>query len=1090
MKTLKKTLCLVLAVVMVVGALVLPASAAYNDKDKIATAYTTAVNSLTEWKVMEGDNAGNFKPEASIQRQEMAAIVYRLLTGDVKDKDGKDNSAIYAPYAAKFTDVDTTGWAAGYIGFCANKGIVLGTNDAQTTFEPARAIPANDVLAMLLRCLGYTQKDEFTGANWSDKVAALASRLGLTKGITRTLDKESQRQEVAQMTYQAAYTAPRVTWSDSEQDYIPYIDPNQPGSDKNLTLIKVTDGKATDPTQDQWGAPTGGSAAGKTVTFTYPAYKAELAIAGAATYAAKYESYTAISQCDLAKTLNLSKVTSMIVYTNGIENKTTTSIDPLNTTAQIGAQGRYTAVYENPDATTKTASPYIIVYKDTLLAKVTNVVAHTDDAQGHLKTTAKLSLDVYDGKDGSVSDTDVTPVVLENKTDYTWTKGQYLLVNYHQNNGAYTVSSDVRADATTTDYNKDTYHNDNVVIIQEAKAFNGAQTLISYNSNKHTIENVAYPDNNRYVLDAAQDTMKVPFTWFQDTQGNVIGSVVISTSSTYGVITRIWASINSADGSTTVKANVTYVDGTTQTVDVAKVSYVDNNAATPITAVTGLQTGVATYTDSNVNVMKAASGVFYVSDSYNTNWAADNDDANGKGIILDHLFKITASTDPNYAGAYDFVEVAGKNNTYAPVKGLANANTSITSGVATNGDVQVDNDTVFMIRIYDAATNAYTFSFVTGYKTVTDFVTGEVDYVNCDDDAAAEYVYILAGTKGSEGWHLFYAASTATSDDTENKALVQVDNNGKTYTVYGYLDGVAGSVTIAQGQKGYKAGDNAEKPDTWTGANLTTAFGKDMSGNTLWMVYIKDGKVVDVNGSMTQDGIAGNPVNGRGTNYAAGVRFDNTTAGKTDYGMLNDTEPYGNTVDSLGIYAKQSVMVVTLSATTDVPATSGGTITLGGKTFTLADPIVGAWADLQNVGKTGTNGKAITYTVIVVYDEKGTITQAYIYNPDAGTAYDPGKAPADPTKATVNYTLKIVAPNSGTVVGTYTYKGEYTLANSPLKPGLTALANHMNVANASDLVVVGAWTVDGKPFDTSVGFTLELGKTYAVEVTAYYKVTA
>ena len=1139
MKTLKKTLCLVLAVVMVVGALVLPASAAYKDVDKIDKDYTAAVTSLTTWKIMEGEN-NNFKPEASIQRQEMAAIVYRMLTGDIKDADGKDNSAIYAPYAAKFTDVDTKGWAAGYIGFCVNKGIILGTNTEGTTFEPARAIPAVDVLAMLLRCLGYTQKDEFTGVNWSQKVASAATRLGLTKGITRTLDKVSQRQEVAQMTYQASQAA-RVTWSESEQNYIPYINPNEPGSTGNSKLVTETAVAAvTAATRDQWGGVSGGKSAGTDVTFNYPVPAVTKHVVLPAAVDSVLKSWVVpVSQCDFAKALGLEKTTTFDVYTNGIENRTTVSVDPLNTTAQIGAQGRYTAVYKNPafvsTASTPTVNPYIIVYKDTLLAKVTNVKAHTVDAQGHVKTKASLELKIFIGPKGTFTapvissavsgDAGVVVKTLTSKTDFTYAKGDYVLLNFHQ---ADTLGTDgylytktaapyaIRVDntdwaknqkyiAATTkftegntvmgDWNGDEDYdiNDFVTIVDKAGSFTGSQTLVSSNSNKHTIDGTAYNDNNRYVLDEAVDKMKTPFTWYTDKNGNVIGSTLLATSSSYGVITRMWAAIDSADGSTTVKANVTYMDGTTQTVNVANVSYVaGDTVGTQITATTGLATGAATYTDTSADgkVMKASGNKFYVSDSYNVNKAADVE-----GIMLKHLFKITASKTP---GAYDFTEVAGKGNTLDAVKGLANATTAITSGKATNGDVKVDNDTVFLIR--SVSGSSYTFTSVTGYKTIDSYVSGEVDYVDCDEDDAAEYVYIIAGKKGAEGWHLFYAASTVTSDANGSKALVHVDKTDKNYTVWGYLDGVAGSVTIRKDQKGWDSstdtGTTKNDPTKWHGAALDTVLASGENGNTLWIVYIKDGYVIDINGAINnKSGTTMTAVNS-GTIYTTPRAFSGNP-----YGMGMRTGcPYGSDPETQGVYAKQSVMVTTLTKQADF-TTSSGTITLNKgaaneKTLTIVDPIVGDWADLQSVGDEDASGNAISYTVIAVYDEKDVITQAYIYNNNAGTNYEGGG-----NASTVKYELHDL--EAAYADGKVTVEGQFRIINSYFANKSTVTIKvqlqQMNsgVANGwTDLgkaVEVKTVACDRADYYTNRGFEAEIewaslvaSNTYQVVVTATY----
>ncbi len=414
MKTLKKTLCLVLAVVMVVGALVLPASAAYKDAKDIDDDYATAVTTLANWKVMMGDDNGNFKPEAAIQRQEMAAIVYRLLTGD-NGGYGKDNSAIYIPLAtAKFTDVGAKDWAAGYIGYCADKGIIVGTNAEGTTFEPTRNIPGYDVLCMLLRAIGYGKNKEYQGADWAKNIAADATRLGLTKGITTKLNVPSERQEVAQMTYQAAQAA-RVTWSDAEKDYIPYRIPNQPNSDKNIPLVQTSTVAATAPTTNTWGAPTGGKAATTKVTFTYPVPAKDYTIPAADSYTMLWETYDAVTECDMVDKIGAADEEHWaLTYTNGTASKNLWNdnvsytgampFEPTDTVNKIGHEGRHTMVYKNPafDATKdeSAANPmYIFVFVDTYMGVVTNTWGEVTDPAGHVIREAGATVSVsYNNK--------------------------------------------------------------------------------------------------------------------------------------------------------------------------------------------------------------------------------------------------------------------------------------------------------------------------------------------------------------------------------------------------------------------------------------------------------------------------------------------------------------------------------------------------------------------------------------------------------------------------------------------------------------------------------------------------------------------
>ena len=116
---MKKLLALVLALVMTLSLAVVGSNAAFKDADKVNETYSEAVNVLSGMKVFQGYTDGSFQPKGAITRAEVAAIVYRLYTGDVKDA----QASLYATYN-KFSDMNGAKWAAGYIGYCANAGLV------------------------------------------------------------------------------------------------------------------------------------------------------------------------------------------------------------------------------------------------------------------------------------------------------------------------------------------------------------------------------------------------------------------------------------------------------------------------------------------------------------------------------------------------------------------------------------------------------------------------------------------------------------------------------------------------------------------------------------------------------------------------------------------------------------------------------------------------------------------------------------------------------------------------------------------------------------------------------------------------------
>ena len=195
MRNLKKILALVLALVMSFS--LMATANAFTDDEKITDTYETAVTVLSGLKVFQGYDDGSFLPQGSITRAEVAAIIYRIVTGDVNDT----QVGIYADYN-KFDDVKSTSWYAGYVNFCANAEYIKGY-DAKT-FGPNDPVTGYQALAMILRALGYDKNGEFTGTSWQVQTAAVGENRGITKNISAgTLGTAATREVVAEILFRA-----------------------------------------------------------------------------------------------------------------------------------------------------------------------------------------------------------------------------------------------------------------------------------------------------------------------------------------------------------------------------------------------------------------------------------------------------------------------------------------------------------------------------------------------------------------------------------------------------------------------------------------------------------------------------------------------------------------------------------------------------------------------------------------------------------------------------------------------------------------------------------------------------------------------
>ena len=537
---MKKLLAMVLALVMTLS-LAVSANAAFEDAKDINATYAEAVDVLAGMKVFQGyDNGKTFKPQGDITRAEVAAIVYRIYTADVKDSYVKN----YETYN-KFSDMAGAGWAKGYIGYCANAALVKGYPNG--TFLPSGKVTGYEVLAMILRAVGYDKNNEFTGADWALHVAQIAEQNKILKNVKGIdLSAPASRELVAELLFQAIQV-PTVTYTAA----FGYQDVSLTADKKTDKLVKANSslgyknfGLICGEDEDEWGRPTkvwandvnesGKYEEGKDSAYATIAYKAD----------ASFQAATA--QCDILKELGTKKDVKGDLIVNGQKLDAVTLKD---VTAKVGAQGRQIEVYykynENGDTR--------VVMIDTFLAYVDGTAEAKFDKNGHMTTPYTMTLFVYD------EDNDGTKVVLED-TDaaFAYEEGDYLLVN------AYTKAVNDADKSGFVVTGKDQY----VEIVGKAESFTGAQSKIWSHGNQHTVADKTYDDAYKFILDQTNaDT--TTYTWFLDQFGNLIGATKIDNSS-YAVLKDIvWK-----DGKPgAAYATLVYMDGTEK--EDVEVSYID-----------------------------------------------------------------------------------------------------------------------------------------------------------------------------------------------------------------------------------------------------------------------------------------------------------------------------------------------------------------------------------------------------------------------------------------------------------------------------------------------------------------------------------
>ena len=218
MRTLKKTLSLVLVVAMVLGLCVVGASA-YNkvedftdDVSKIGTAYYEAVGVLTGIGIIDGMTETAFEPQGNYTREQAAKIIAYMQLGKAKADSLKCT-------VAPFEDVAASRWSAGYIAYCVEQGIIDGMTE--TTFEPTAKLTGFQWAKMLLCAVGFGVNGEFTGSSWSVNTAKVAHTVDLFAGDLAGADHTAlTREQAALYAFNVLTSVDKVAYSPNVTSYV------------------------------------------------------------------------------------------------------------------------------------------------------------------------------------------------------------------------------------------------------------------------------------------------------------------------------------------------------------------------------------------------------------------------------------------------------------------------------------------------------------------------------------------------------------------------------------------------------------------------------------------------------------------------------------------------------------------------------------------------------------------------------------------------------------------------------------------------------------------------------------------------------
>lgn len=192
MRKFKKLISSMLASVMAIS-MFTSSVYAYIAQDVKNTEFKTQATVLGALGIMVGDaDTGTFRPNDSIKRSEATKIGVALMgLSDVANVPGQ---------VTKYPDIAKDYWANGFINTATNHGLVIG--DTSGNFRPEDQIKYNEVVTILVRALGY-ESQAIAKGGYPTGYVAVASSIGLTKGVASAADSLISRGNVAIMAYNA-----------------------------------------------------------------------------------------------------------------------------------------------------------------------------------------------------------------------------------------------------------------------------------------------------------------------------------------------------------------------------------------------------------------------------------------------------------------------------------------------------------------------------------------------------------------------------------------------------------------------------------------------------------------------------------------------------------------------------------------------------------------------------------------------------------------------------------------------------------------------------------------------------------------------
>ena len=775
---MKKLLALVLALVMSMS-LVTISNAAFKDADKID--YKEAVDVMNAVGVFIGDEKGNFNAKENLTREQAAKIIAYLELGS--------KAADALAGGATFTDVASTRWSAGFVGYCAQAGVVNGVGNSK--FDPAGQLTALQFGKMLLVELGYDAKAEgMVGTDWAINTSKLMAGTKLMDGISGSVNQVLTREKAAQMCLNAL-EAPMVTYDTKGSTItvdgtkinfgasVAKYETSTVAKDQNISKEKLTSGEYTVELGEKLYKDLKKNST--TDAFERPATEWMLKAKSIGTYADAADlSYTATveigtiySDLGLSKGIDDSKVT---YYEDGRNLSSSWTQDIVKgSKVEKGGNGTLLEVYYNDDAESLT-----VIAINTYVGKITASYKASTTKDAYVTFTAKTGAGSSYETDDSYSKDDIVLYTYSSKAGDAGVKSMALAEKVTGKMNGFTASKNVTVDGTTY-----------------KKSANGVDITIGMNTSVGKDVTV-YLDQYGYAA-------------FVDADDTLQYAVILA----YEVGSRL----------DSPRAKLLFTDGTTKKVDVKALKKADG------TAYTATSLGAYASANSDLNQYDVVSYTVNSDEEYTLTLAADARNATvGSAKITKGIPSLagTASGDGYNVGTANsgrlyangkttflVIDESGTDTTYTSYTGIANVpNIEWKSGtytapitLLTEGNTIAKIVVVAKTKVASETNNLY---ISDGSKAVT-FIKG--------GSAGQSYTKELG----------YYYEYDAIIDGAETK--IKTDFEVKYYSI---LTGVSyNSKGVATGYGDIAYMDINNPTTKVDGANLFTAVGTEATTNSV-----------------------------------------------------------------------------------------------------------------------------------------------------------------------------------------------------------------------------------------------------------------